>query len=335
MLRKAFLHIGTGKTGTSSIQETALRSKIALASFGYLFPGNERNHFRIGMAMSDEPKAKRHMATQGWAPAQVKSDVMEALAAFDREVSRSDCDVLLVSSESFMTERPEPFDRLVDHLRSLAEEVEVVCYIRHPTAMAVSALQQRVKMGQGTLAEFDPVRHIRRFSQKLDSFGPSLAKCTLTVRPFDREQLRDSDAVVDFFHICGLTAEQIRQLDIAHTNQSLCHEAVLMLNALNRLEPRFVDGVPNPNRSQGVEQPYLAMRGQAFTLPEDLLQRIEELSRPEVERLERSYGLTFKKPNYPQQASFWGTQTIEDIATELNRLQVENARLRTRIEDLS
>ncbi|MGH6876239.1 MAG: hypothetical protein ACREHV_02550, partial [Rhizomicrobium sp.] len=57
MLSRCWLHIGTGKTGTTSIQHHLARNRRALLAQGYLYamaPGSGNHHALSAFALEDE-----------------------------------------------------------------------------------------------------------------------------------------------------------------------------------------------------------------------------------------------------------------------------------------
>ncbi|SNT06979.1 hypothetical protein [Tropicimonas sediminicola] len=331
MFATAYLHIGTGKTGSSSIQATAHQSRDLLREFGYHYPSGIRNHFLLGQSFVDNPAPKRNHWRDGRTSDEVRAEALEYRARIEAEMATAETPNLILSSESFVTQDAVSFERLVDFLLTKARRVVVICYLRHPASLVFSGVQQHIKMGNMQLKDFAPDRNVRRWSEKLEQFGPALEKCELVLRPFDRAQLRGGDAVRDFFGILGLEDSQLDQLGGTDTNESLSHEAVLLADALNRIEPVLIDGRANPERARAPGAVFSRIRGQRFFLPPETREAIMEIAGPEADLLRERYGLDLPAPSFPPEADLWGPESVEDIARELNRLQRENERLQAQL----
>ncbi|MGB0903384.1 MAG: hypothetical protein ACPGVJ_00675, partial [Mangrovicoccus sp.] len=59
MYKRAILHIGTGKTGTASIQRSAAASRRILAQHGFHYPGPETQHQKLTFAFDPDQ-------SEGW-----------------------------------------------------------------------------------------------------------------------------------------------------------------------------------------------------------------------------------------------------------------------------
>ena len=259
--RRAVLHVGTMKTGTSTLQATLEASRQVLdgANWTYL----------------------------GW-PMRTASVLRDRLADV-----RSDSN-LVISDEGLWhfcgTDRSDT-PQIADALSGY--DVTVVVYLRRPDQYVESQFSQGIKTGTGapTLSRFlssgfvnsrsfrpgpaDPAsldnprfrdRIDLRLEQRLAYFREQFPTGDLTVRPFERAQMRDGDIVSDFVEAAGLepalSAEDLERP--ADANVSPSADVVLFANLL-----RQTYGVPEP-----VVRAYVDTH--AATSPATRILRIEE-----------------------------------------------------------
>ncbi|CAM3536168.1 hypothetical protein [Nocardioides zeicaulis] len=155
MARRAFVHIGTPKSGTTYLQSLWWHNAGALERQGLLLPGGSADvQFQAAAVVRDNADV---LATMG--PHQ--------LAAWDRvvdEVAAWDADALL-SQEQLVEASTADARAALDRLRGAAAEVHVVLTARDLVRQVPSAWQQRVKHGSPTT--------LRRFFTRVAKDDPS------------------------------------------------------------------------------------------------------------------------------------------------------------------
>ncbi|WP_439938716.1 hypothetical protein ACS3YM_03640 [Nocardia sp. N13] len=137
MARRAFLHVGTAKSGTTFLQDLWWRHRDELRERGLLLPGSvRRDHFAAAAVVKG------------------MTDVVETLGARELEAwsrlvdeSRDWPGDVLISNEHFSDSPPEAVAAALADLASAADEVHVMLTARDLGRVLPSAWQQRVKMG--------------------------------------------------------------------------------------------------------------------------------------------------------------------------------------------
>lgn len=137
MARRAFLHVGTAKSGTSYLQDLWWRHRDELRSRGLLLPGRgRRDHFTAAALVKG------------------MSTVVEELGDRDRvvwdrlvEETRDWHADVLISNEHFADSPADAAAAALADLASAADEVHLVVTTRDLGRVLPSAWQQRVKMG--------------------------------------------------------------------------------------------------------------------------------------------------------------------------------------------
>ncbi|WP_134726307.1 hypothetical protein [Paracoccus luteus] len=246
------LHIGTEKTGTTSIQQALAASRDALAERGILYPAllGTENHMEIAAAAMG-PRANDSIQIQELArtgldlPAYVDA-VRARLAA---EIEATGANTLLISNEHChgRLDTPESVQRLAQLLGAPFRRVRVIVYLRRQDQMAVSLHSTRLK-GGGTGAMlpqwgivpqyYDPHGLMARYA---DVFG----QAAITPRLYERNRLAGGDVVRDFFQTAELGIDPPA---MTKANPSLSRAQARFLSLFNARVPLIVDRKVNPDR---------------------------------------------------------------------------------------
>ncbi|SNS31006.1 hypothetical protein [Antarctobacter heliothermus] len=227
------LHIGHGKTGSTSIQRALRASGPLLADRQVLFPdpGRHDNHqllfpFLTG-SLPDDPVQMSSLAPTPEAAhaqaAQLWNDLRSRIANERPQT------VVLSCENQFRPFPPEAMARLRETCAQIADETQVIAYLRSPSPFFLSNVQQDVKKRP----EF------RRISASRirDALGPFVSDGPgpITARLFSREALLNGDVVTDFM------AQALPEIDAgaltrgpAEENSSVSAEAMALLQQIFR-----------------------------------------------------------------------------------------------------
>lgn len=198
-MRRCYLHIGTHKTGTSTIQRVLAVQPQRLAEAGFFFPCTGQL----------EPDSGQHgLAAQTNSPghAALIDSLIDEITASRQQV--------ILSSEEFshmLWNNPLGFQHLVDRLTDIGQKVVVVLYLRRQTDYLESNYLERLKSRfcldfltyahtrlRHDLAEF-PLDYAQLIS-RLDG----IHGIDLVVRAYDA--VRESSVVDDFLKVIGWPA---------------------------------------------------------------------------------------------------------------------------------
>ncbi|WP_457205512.1 hypothetical protein [Nocardioides sp. P5_C9_2] len=132
MSRRAFVHIGLPKTGTSYLQAIAWPGRERLREAGLLLPGARKSdHLLSSMIVRDDPGIARRGPEAPGAWDRVRADV----AAWSGDA--------LISHEFFCAASADQAERMVSELAPA--EVHVVITTREPLALLTSSWQESLK----------------------------------------------------------------------------------------------------------------------------------------------------------------------------------------------
>ena len=265
MPRTLYLHIGSHKTGTTSIQSNLTVNKASLTDhdFAYVTGDNGVNlHGMFGVTDADKG-VWDHLARP--------HDVVQILTAPKQSN-------VIASTEGFSY----LFDRaaIADvHalLRPHFDAIRIVSYLRRQDQLAVSHHQEGAKQkltsasrlyGHSPFALPQPsdlqtlyLDYNRRIGLWADVFGEK----AMLLRVFDRNLLTDGDVVADFLALLGLNAARLDR--IKGKNVSMGFAKTKMGHILNELVPHqqvkagILARIPNDGK-------LLPSRGQAMAFLE-------------------------------------------------------------------
>jgi hypothetical protein len=208
------IHIGSEKTGTSSIQEFLSINREALRAKGILFPSapGDKNHYPLTLAAADESRiiVRRAQERRGGAE-RVRRAATELQGKLRSEVADAGLPVVIVSNEHMHAHlrTPEEVGRLKDLLPPAAE-YSVVFYIRRQDRFAVSLYSTALKGGSRVKqfafpqarrgSELDRYDYLASYQLWASVFGEK----AMRVRIFDRAEMVAGDLMRDFCDAAGI-----------------------------------------------------------------------------------------------------------------------------------
>ncbi len=276
------LHIGTGKTGTTTIQSVLGRSRPALAAGGTLYPRafGRRRHLGFGFLVLPDAQLVRspEWLRAGNADLDPEEFRRKARRRLKREIT-PDVRRLLISEEGLYRRNATAVTRVRQFAEARGGSTRVVIYLRRQDDHLSSNYQQVVKGGAiARIAEwagtdlhqmYDYHRHLVRWR---DHVGPA----TFVVRTFEPERFLGGSLVADFLDAAGLDVDEAEMAPAERRNESLCAEAVEVLRLLNvhRVENEGARAglIINRDHIQRLQQ----VPGPTLTLPAAALDRFQE-----------------------------------------------------------
>ena len=196
-MKKIFLHVGSGKTGSTSIQKSLYECKKANDSeifyptllshkssqiFRFAFCNVNDTPSNIRAQYGGEARSKEYYIFQQ----QIKDSFKSQVEGHNNVV---------VSSEFLFLSTKEEVDQINIFLRDLGfDEIHVIMYLRDPAKYYLSVAQQSLK-NQFTMPKPDGFRY--NISEAIENWE-SITLSSLTVKEFDRSCLQEGDVVKDF-----------------------------------------------------------------------------------------------------------------------------------------
>jgi hypothetical protein len=247
------LHIGTGKTGTSSIQAFLHRRRPKLERLGVLYPDSPGigRHRWLGLYLQSDDEIARQLAVRRYdatEPAEFRRLFDQRLGA---EIARARPARVVLSDELLYGSPRAVMERLGSFADRYGSRLRIVVYLRRQDDHLASRYQQVVKTGE-----------VRRLAERVRAVGVGgtydyharlarwrevVAPDLLVVRRFERSAFVAGSLYQDFLDAAGIEA-RAEDLGVPRIrNASLDAESVELLRIVNLLrleDPEAATGLP-------------------------------------------------------------------------------------------
>jgi hypothetical protein len=309
------LHVGTGKAGSTTIQQFLRINRDALAEHGVLVPrtpGRAR-HERLGLYIQAGPElaaAPEWYQQKGWPGTPPDADPRRFRRAFRRrlfdEIERSGLSRAVFSDEVLFWRCSDgAVRRLRRFTDRIAKDVRIVVYLRRQDDHMVSRYQQLVKVGWVQRLDAWAREDMRRaydYHTALRRQERLMGPRELVVRRFEARSFVDGSLTQDFLDAAGIDVRADALEPVRAYNNSLDADSVEFLRLLNLhrvteegAEPGLVD-----NRAL-VARLMPAASGPVLTLPDPTLDAFMEQwqeanRRVAIEYLDDPTGQLFRAP---------------------------------------
>jgi hypothetical protein len=308
------LHIGTGKTGTTTIQSVLGRSRPALRAGGTLYPrtfGRVRHLAFNFLVMPDDELVRSpewlragHDATD---PAVLRRGLRRRL----RRELEPDVRRLLISDEALYRRDTATVKRARRFTDARGGSVRVVAYLRRQDEHLASNYQQVVKGGEVSrmigwaASDLSPTYDYHR---NLSRWREHLAPEEFVVRPFEPDRFVGGSLIDDFLDAAGLETTAADLEPAQRRNESLSAESVEVLRLLNlhRVEHRGARAGLIINREHIKRLQHV--RGPTLTLPDADLDRFQARWEESNQALAQAF--------LGSQPPFSGPRRTEDTTTD-------------------
>ena len=206
----AYVHIGTEKTGTTSIQYFLAKNDENWLKKGFMYVESIRKngqHWVLTDLLNIHClKVKNE---------QQKLFYQDRMEKLKQEVRENKNKIFIFSSEGLTwaldLTQIKPVKALNDLLYSLGfSDIKIILYLRNQADLMVSASSENIKSHQPFYAantspsKFTKTPHTYDFKNIIQKYGEVFGKENLIVRLFDKNEFKDGDLLKDFVDAIGL-----------------------------------------------------------------------------------------------------------------------------------
>jgi hypothetical protein len=236
--RRLVLHIGTHKTGSTTLQHLCWRNRDQLLKSGWLYPSNGRpkhgfrpGHHYLSFGLAEGSAAQR----PDWAKQITTDDIVDEWKKLMEEISGYPDKNIVLSSEAIGICKENAIRIIKDFTSDFT--VTVVIYLRNPLSYLISSYKQRVKKTgyTGNFREYaEKIISGGFYSGILERWSAVFGKDNINIRLYDKV-CNSSGLVYDFFKILDLPESVIRTLprDL-RLNVSPNDNTIYILRVINR-----------------------------------------------------------------------------------------------------
>lgn len=299
---KAIVHIGTEKTGTSSIQKYLHknRRRLRAAGFHVLQTGGKENNRGLAAYCRRDDQPDDFFRDNN-------IDTVQQRAAFRKEVDaqlQAEMDALprhihtvLMSSEHFSSRLLSPqemecFQRL---LQRFFDQVQVLCYIREQVQACESWYSTTLKVGgSNSLQEFmqrcKPSTYYFNYDDMLANWESCFGKEAISVNVFARQHFVNGDLLDDFTVRLDPALQGTLSKKLVVENESLTPAGQALARAINVAFP-IISSEPDvlKLRDRSKELIYGRLRGSGQVLAQQTRLQYHEAFADSNERVRERY----------------------------------------------
>jgi hypothetical protein len=245
------LHIGTAKTGTKTIQRFLADNRPLLAAQGVVVPDIDPtriNHRWLVFLAQDADKVDAYTlrAGLGGTVEQRHRSRQRLRDQLEERAARTPDATWIISSEHLHSRLGlEDLQRLRQLLEPIFDRIEILVYLRHPLATAISSWSTKVKNGIPSTALMPPqaCAAICQQNIRLRAWQQIFGSDNLNVRRFQASAFVGGELLKDFCAACSITSEAGFSFS-GIANQSLSFLAIKVLTHLHSI---YADGwSPDP-----------------------------------------------------------------------------------------
>lgn len=239
------VHIGTEKTGTSSIQSTLHNNRILLLEKGYYFTrsAGEQNNLLFPLSCMNLDRGDPYFRNNNISSLEDRENFLNSVvASFYDEISdiqkKHNIHTVIISSEHFHSllinqEEVHKFKKL---FCEKFNKVDIFCYLREQVSTCVSHYSTVIKSGLSPeLNEFikncTPENPYYNYLNLLNRWSNAFGKENIKVGFFNKTQLKNQNIVDDFIYKLDTELEIERTNEKA--NQSLNYIGQCLLKKIN------------------------------------------------------------------------------------------------------
>lgn len=251
------LHIGTEKTGSTSIQNFLKSNENQLESLGYYLPKifGKYNHYLFPFAFYESYKNDTVVKNLGLSEDNdlYKAKQKDLLKQLENDCKKNNNSTWIITSElisSRLTTLSE-IKFLSKFLRSNFNKIKVVLYLRDPVELYVSFIQEQIKWGHESNSDFFKEEIIKKYIYITDykdliiKWSSSFNQDELVLRNYNKKN--DFDVVADFKNFINITEVTNNKYEF-FKNESLSYFAIKCLSYINKANPSFINKKINYKR---------------------------------------------------------------------------------------
>lgn len=342
--KNILLHIGTEKTGTTTLQLWLARNRATLKSDGFLYPVSpgEQNHIGLSVYAGEFKRVRDLCLSQRLPDNDAKASWSRDFAEkLHQEILDFEGPNVILSNEHCWSRLADEdsLGRLHDLLSPIAENFKILCYFRPQHELLWSGYSTRLKSGY-TEPFVVPSKFVEkqfRYFEVVQHWARIFGRASLELKVYDRARLARGVLEREFGDFAGFSGPLREKLvEVSSQNVKLDARHQEFLRLFNRHVPFFADGGMNPLRGNIAQILEQRSSNREVLRPEGDLRRFYELFAESNTRLAREYfglpsdhelfpGLALEEDAEPASKAGAATLTAEEaveIAADLwTRLQ--------------
>ena len=250
-MKTLFVHIGTPKTGTTSIQHLLCRNRSVLEKQGYCYP--DFSDLYPGYSTSVNGRFLVQAVPQKDGVDSRKEEQRLYREGMERVIALFTVyDHVILSNEAIFRatykRRSNLWQQLLEEGERYGFAVKVIVFLRRQDLFAASLYNQNVKVNTRThcagltktweqyMKPPYPKERSYDYYGRLESIRAVLGRDAIIVRRFDKKYFYRGSLQAEFLHVVGLEYTDEYQQKLSEINQSLPGNTLEIMRLLNEIE---------------------------------------------------------------------------------------------------
>lgn len=238
-MRSLFLHIGTGKTGSTSIQRLLFKNRKLLSEEGFFISDSVRNGTpelpqlgRTDSEIENSPFFKKQSEFSD--PTQLIADFKKKFSSLFLEHPHQK---VIISNEVLFSLSEQGLNRIVNYLSGYFDEIKLIVYLRRQDEVLISSYNQALVFGCKIRIEEYLKKHLlgnssftitTDYNKVLSALAKNWPDIELIVRPYDDITRNKKGVFNDFLEAVG-SELRVKNTDVQWYNKSFdCRSAEYM-----------------------------------------------------------------------------------------------------------
>ncbi len=221
-MKKLYLHIGSPKTGTTSIQKTFFDNRKALKEQGYTYSGNTYNDhlffFATKSSARDWPRQFKGVDKKA-----LQNKLNSYFTSIEKDFKSADDRQQIISTEYLFLSNAEYIGNVIDYLKKFFSEIKVLVFIRSPEEYYRSMQQQTIKARSYITS---PAVFQYNFKNVIEAWGKV---CNLEVIEYQPEK----DSCEELCKKIGVNFNKLSGPEVK-TNTSISIEQMVLLEKIQQ-----------------------------------------------------------------------------------------------------
>jgi hypothetical protein len=265
-IKNIYLHIGTLKTATSSIQDTLYANRESLEKNNYfyskLFPKNHSITFQ--RLFSDTADESHSSIKLGLDAEKIESINSENIETIRQEISKTNCSNVIYSAEVISTFTMQELEKVKNFFNNLvpAANIHVLISIRNPIDYINSFVQQQKRTCINSFFDFT---YKSQFQKLFTVFG----KEQIVAYKFEDACQNKFGPVGHFLNMIGISNDLITDINIITSNSSISDKAIDIIDFINDRIPMIDGNQTSEGRIHLDYHPFHGLTGKKFQLEKD------------------------------------------------------------------
>lgn len=334
---KCFLHIGTAKTATTTIQSFFDKNRGVLLNHGFIYTkkAGKTNNYKLPMAAYDihhrDSLTKRHCLDTNSKLASYQKKVVASLTSEIKLTRKklTKTPTIIFSSEHIHLhlKKVEDINKLKEILISMgALDIKVIVYLRRPADIINSLYSTAIKAGSCATTPPHPSKRIWNdicdHKRTIENFGSVFGRDAIIPRLFDKQDLLNGSVIDDILNVMGIPSDNYEIPK--NENESLSLLGVNILRRINETIPMFVDGKYNNIRANLVSYFSKHFSDRKYIMPHVLYEGYDLKFQESNEWVRREY--------FPEKKTLFSSEVPKEI--DLNASDIELDRMASMIADV-